>query len=123
MSVGFAGKPNKEIADRNLQREISKMRRLAESVFPIEMMQWFGLNLNADQLGPCENYGVSFEGLPFVNIETYKAAPYPLRAAICFDPAWECIGTDVSPDKAWQLIKAFSITSSQLCHEYLDSES
>ena len=100
-----------------LDRELSDLRKSAKNTFPLEMMTWYGRMIDGDQLGPCEDYGVAFEGLPQLDVETYKAAPFSIRAAACFNDVWDYIGPQLSKAQAFELLKAFAIVSSELAFE------
>jgi hypothetical protein len=117
MAIGFKPKPS----GNQLTSQVEQLVRLGKRTFPVDLMRHFGLMLDGEQVGPSEDYGVAFLGHPQINVATYKAAPRGLRAAICFDEMWDYIDPALSSSQAFELIKAFTITSSELASEAMEA--
>ncbi|MGL5065596.1 MAG: hypothetical protein ACRC62_36970 [Microcoleus sp.] len=120
MAVGFAVKPSKAKAARELDKKIAHFVRLGKQNFPIDLMRWFAAQLDGEQLGPSEDYGVPFQGNAWVSVEQYKAWPRNLRSVICFDEFWDYVDPELPTDKVLDLVKAFSIAGNDLLFEAME---
>lgn len=120
MAVGFAVKPSKAKTDRELAKKIAHFVRLGKKTFPVDLMRWFAAQLDGEQLGPSEDYGVPFQGNDHISVEQYKAWPRHLQAVICFDGFWDYVDPALSSNEVLDLVKAFSIAGNELLSEAMD---